>query len=451
MHSIDPGSITPSAILVADGDVAVLALASSALSQAGYVVLTARDSAEAIRLAESEPRPNIIILDWGLAGTEVGDFCNRVRGSGANGYTYIIALAAHARRADAVAALETGADEYMMKPFAVEELVARVGWVQRMLAAVPNKARRLRSLIEKAAHSDGGEVVINKGETVGRVYVHNGEIIWAYISTIPVTITSLFKDVKEITQDEVNEVLEEARRNGLNFVEVLVLWGFVTQDEAKRAIRHSIRQAIDAMFLLEDPEVVFAPSSRGGWRGPRFSLEEVIRPSSPASVTSSGPPVYQRTDGEVRCQFMPRCNVCAQMVPNLSVELRESGADGVTIVHRTSGAVLAAAGERIDQDFLRAALHVLGVLSNDDEVDEVLVSGAGRHYLLRATACPDALVSMMATRGKIGLGTIRHELSRFASRLVPDETVRARRRSLFDTGDQPISDIDSSKRSRFSG
>lgn len=433
MHSIDPGSITPSPVLVADGDVAVLVLASSALTRAGYLVLTAQDSAEAIKLVDvTDPRPSVLIVDWTLSKVDAASFCHAVRGSGARGYTYIIALASNGRRADAVAALETGADDYLMKPFAVEELVARVGWAQRMLSAVPSKLHRLRSVLETAARTDGGEVVISKGETVGRIYFHEGNVIWAYLSTIPVTVVSLFKEVKELAQDDVNEVLEEAKRTGKNFAEVLVQWGLVTQDEANGAIKRSIRDAIEAIFSLEEPEVVFAPGSRGGWRGPRFVLKEVMPPESPPPLSST-PPTFDKIDGEVRCQFMPQCNACGNMAATLAVELRESGADGVAIVHRNSGSLLAKAGESIDREIIRATLHILGVLSNADEVDDVLVSGAGRHYLLRATACPDAFVSMMASRSKTSLGTVRHELSRIASKIYPDERVKGRRRSLFDS------------------
>lgn len=434
MHSVDPGSIIPSPVLVADSDAAVLALASSALTRAGYSVITAQDSAETIKLADLEPRPNVVIVDWRLTGADAATFCHEVRGSGARGYTYIIAVAANGRRAEAVHAIEVGADEYVMKPFAVEELVARVGWAQRMLAAVPTKSRRLRAVLEEAARAEDGEVVISRDDTVGRVFFDNGHIIWAHLSTRPVTVISLFKEVSELAEEEVNGVLEEAKRTGKNFVEILVQWGLVSQEDANAALRQSFRQTIQAMFCLEEPEVVYAPGSRGSWRGPRFALDEIMPPESqrpPSSSPSLGRPVSDRADGEIRCQFMPKCNTCGSMAATLSTELRESGADGVAIVHRTSGTVLASAGEPIDEDILRATLHILGVLSNDEAVDDVLVSGAGRHYLLRATACPDAFVSMLATRSKTSLGTVRHELNRIASKICPDETVKPLRQSML--------------------
>lgn len=431
MHSVDPGSIIRSPVLVADSDAAVLALASSALTRAGYSVITAQDSAETIRFADAEPRPNVVIVDWQLTGADAATFCHGVRGSGARGYTYIIALAANGRRAEAVHAIEVGADEYVMKPFAVEELVARVGWAQRMLAAVPAKSRRLRAVLDEASRAEDGEVVVSRDDTVGRVFFDNGHIVWAHLSTRPITVVSLFKEVADLEEDEVNGALEEAKRTGQNFVEVLVKWGLVSQEDANAALRQSFRQTVQAMFCLEEPEVVYAPGSRGSWRGPRFALDEIMPPETQHPPPSSERPSFDRLNGDIRCQFMPQCNTCGSMAATLSVELRESGADGVAIVHRTSGTILASAGEPIDEDILRATLHILGVLSNDEAVDDVLVSGAGRHYLLRATACPDAFVSMMASRSKTSLGTVRHELNRIASKIYPSETVKPLRQSIL--------------------
>jgi CheY-like chemotaxis protein len=437
MHSIDPGSVERTPVLVADEDSAVLALASSALSRAGYVVRVAQNGDAAVKLSDVEPRPSVVIVDWTLTGADAAQFCQQVRASHTRGYTYIIALAANGRRAEAVHALEVGADEYLMKPFAVEELVARVGWAQRMLAAVPTKSRRLRSVLEAAARAEGGEVVVTHGETVGRIFFDGGYVIWAHLSTHPVTVTSLFEDVAELGEDEVSEVLEETKRTGQNFVEVLIQWGLVSQEKATEVLRRSIRETVQALFDLEDPQIVFAPGTRRTWFGPKFALTEVIPPESLRPPPTAEPPSFDQVEGKVRCQFMPRCNTCGNMAATLSVELRESGADGIAIVHRPSGTVLASAGERIDEDIIRATLHILGVLSNDDEADDILVSGAGKHYLLRSTACPDAFVSMMASRRNTSLGTVRHELTRIASKICPEETVKPRRQSSRPAVDTP--------------
>lgn len=120
----------------------------------------------------------------------------------------------------------------------------------------------------------------------------------------------------------------------------------------------------------------------------------------------------------IRCQHWDPCGSCRDAVEKLEHDVRVGGAAGVALIHRSSGVVMGAAGEPIDPGFVRAQLALLGTL-DDEQLDEVLVSGGSKHYLLRGTGCVDAFVCLMGTKEKLPLGALRHEIARTCERVVP--------------------------------
>ena len=101
-----------------------------------------------------------------------------------------------------------------MKPFDVDELVARVGWSQRMLVAVPTTSRAGCAVFLAAANTSGGEVVVSRDDTVGRVFFQEGCVGWAHLSTRPITMASIFEDVAKLCPDEVREVMGGVQARG---------------------------------------------------------------------------------------------------------------------------------------------------------------------------------------------------------------------------------------------
>jgi len=109
-------------ILVVDDEPQVLRLLRTALTARGYDVTTATSGEDA--LAELERRStDVILLDLILPGMSGLDVCRRVREISA---VPVIVLSAHGDERDKVLALDLGADDYLTKPFGMEELLARV-------------------------------------------------------------------------------------------------------------------------------------------------------------------------------------------------------------------------------------------------------------------------------------------------------------------------------------
>ena len=109
-------------ILVVDDDHEIVNLIAESLEEEGYVVIKAYNGAEALELL-SNSKVSLMILDIMMPDVDGLEVCRRVR---SNVVTPIIILSAKDREKDKVIGLELGADDYMTKPFSVNELVARV-------------------------------------------------------------------------------------------------------------------------------------------------------------------------------------------------------------------------------------------------------------------------------------------------------------------------------------
>lgn len=110
-------------MLVVEDDGAVRRAVERALGFEGYEVATARDGAEALAMLLRSP-VDAIVLDVMMPRVDGLETCRRIRARGDP--TPILILTARADVSDRVAGLDAGADDYLVKPFALEELLARV-------------------------------------------------------------------------------------------------------------------------------------------------------------------------------------------------------------------------------------------------------------------------------------------------------------------------------------
>jgi two-component system response regulator MprA len=110
-------------LLVVDDDAAVREALALVLGLDGFEVTTAADGREAMRTL-SAGRPDAVVLDVLMPGVDGLELCRRIRSTGDR--TPVLMLTARAEVSERVAGLEAGADDYLVKPFAREELIARL-------------------------------------------------------------------------------------------------------------------------------------------------------------------------------------------------------------------------------------------------------------------------------------------------------------------------------------
>jgi two-component system, OmpR family, phosphate regulon response regulator PhoB len=122
--------VTKPRLLLVEDDRALADLLLWHFDREGYDVERTADGDEALLLAE-EQTPDLVILDWMIEGVTGIEVCRRLRRRASTARVPIIMLTARGEEGDRIRGLETGADDYVTKPFSPRELLARVGAVFR--------------------------------------------------------------------------------------------------------------------------------------------------------------------------------------------------------------------------------------------------------------------------------------------------------------------------------
>lgn len=163
-------------ILIADDDLQILRALRITLAAKGYEVFTAADGAETIAAA-IDHHPDLILLDLGMPKLDGIEVVHGIRGWSR---APILVVSGRAGAADKVEALDAGADDYLTKPFAVEELLARIRALTRR---VPQEEAapvvRLGDVtIDLAAHS------VTRDTLDGRRHVRLTPTEWQFIEIL---------------------------------------------------------------------------------------------------------------------------------------------------------------------------------------------------------------------------------------------------------------------------
>jgi len=123
-------------VLVVEDEAPLLALLRYNLEKEGFAVCEAGDGEEAL-MQIAERKPDLVLLDWMLPLVSGLEVCRRIRRKSA---VPIILLSSRGDEVDRVTGLETGADDYVTKPFSTRELVARIRAIERRTAAAALRA-----------------------------------------------------------------------------------------------------------------------------------------------------------------------------------------------------------------------------------------------------------------------------------------------------------------------
>src|SRR3954469_846010 len=144
-------------VLVVEDDQPLVRIMTKSLESNGFEVISAFDGEEGLRAAHDE-RPEAIVLDLQLPKLNGTDLCRRLRSEGNN--VPIIMLTARSAVPDRISGLDAGADDYLVKPFSLGELAARL------------RALGRRSGPEEPEVMESGELTLDTGAREVRI---NGE------------------------------------------------------------------------------------------------------------------------------------------------------------------------------------------------------------------------------------------------------------------------------------
>jgi DNA-binding response OmpR family regulator len=113
-------------ILVADDDAVHRRLLESHLTKWRHEVVTTDNGAEALEILQAQHAPQLALLDWVMPGMDGPEICGKLHAGPSRPPAYIILVTARDRSEDIVAGLDSGAEDYIAKPFNPEELRARL-------------------------------------------------------------------------------------------------------------------------------------------------------------------------------------------------------------------------------------------------------------------------------------------------------------------------------------
>jgi two-component system cell cycle response regulator len=137
-------------ILVADDSPLFRDMLQKMLLEWGYHVIAVDDGKKAWDVLRQENGPRLALLDWMMPGMEGAEVCRQVRAGIRDRYIYMMLLSVRADLEDVVKGMESGADDYIVKPFQVEELHARLRAGRRVLALQEELVEAREALREQA-------------------------------------------------------------------------------------------------------------------------------------------------------------------------------------------------------------------------------------------------------------------------------------------------------------
>jgi CheY-like chemotaxis protein len=183
-------------ILAVDDSPVITEMIKDSFENEGYRVLLAEDGAEGLRQALEE-HPDLIIADIAMPGMDGWDLCSQIRSNPFTSFIPFIFLTSRSEAPDRIRGLQMGADDYLTKPFAMEELIARVNLIfQRMRknqeAHLIKQQKTLSGSTSEMALPDllqlfglnqkTGLLRISKlGQLPGRIALEGGRVSWAVL------------------------------------------------------------------------------------------------------------------------------------------------------------------------------------------------------------------------------------------------------------------------------
>src|SRR5438128_3770133 len=131
-------------VLIAEDEPVTRRLLDNTLSGWGYEVTAAQDGREAWEALHRPHAPRLAILDWQMPGLDGLELCRRLRADDATKSVYVVLLTGKGGMENRVAGLRGGADDYLTKPFDVDELSARLAVGGRIAELQDRLAERVR-------------------------------------------------------------------------------------------------------------------------------------------------------------------------------------------------------------------------------------------------------------------------------------------------------------------
>lgn len=149
-------------VLIAEDDPVLQHMLRTLLTKWGYEVVVAANGDAAWEILQGQDAPRLALLDWLMPGMDGVEICREARKRSAQAYRYLLVLSSKGDRVDVVDGLQSGADDYLTKPFHPDELRARLRAGERILMLEDKLVAAQQVLQFKASH-DALTELLNRG------------------------------------------------------------------------------------------------------------------------------------------------------------------------------------------------------------------------------------------------------------------------------------------------
>jgi len=297
--------------LVADDDTASRLLLQRMLTKWGYDVVTASEGEEAWNILTSDNPPDLAVLDWMMPGLDGVEVCRRIRALDLSSPPYLILLTSRGDKQDIATGLESGASDYVQKPFDHDELRARL-LVGRRFAELNSKLLETQRELQRQALTDPLTHIMNRRAILGRL---TEEMARAPRQGLPLSIGVMDIDHFKLVNDRyghaggdsvLQKVVERSLRalraydalgriGGEEFLIVMPGVGARDASIVLERIRHSVRQATIELQGVEISVTVSIGGAVNGGEAP----EELLHLADEALYRAKG-------EGRDRVVMAPR-------------------------------------------------------------------------------------------------------------------------------------------------
>jgi len=281
------------------------------LTKWGYDVVTASEGEEAWNILTSDNPPDLAVLDWMMPGLDGVEVCRRIRALDLSSPPYLILLTSRGDKQDIATGLESGASDYVQKPFDHDELRARL-LVGRRFAELNSKLLETQRELQRQALTDPLTHIMNRRAILGRL---TEEMARAPRQGLPLSIGVMDIDHFKLVNDRyghaggdsvLQKVVERSLRalraydalgriGGEEFLIVMPGVGARDASIVLERIRHSVRQAA---IELQGVEITVTVSIGGAVNGGE-APEELLHLADEALYRAKG-------EGRDRVVMAPR-------------------------------------------------------------------------------------------------------------------------------------------------
>ena len=224
-------------VLVVEDERSIRELVSQQLHRAGYECCEAADGRRGLELMLTEPF-DAVVLDLMLPGMDGITLCRTVRQDGINRDVPILVLTARRTESDKVLGLESGADDYITKPFGVRELTARIAALTRRVqrAQVPLGSSSRQALVSHEVELDPAKHLVRVRGSDVSVTPHEFEVLYQLASRPGVVLTrkellaSVWRGQAFVTERSIDTLVRHLRckieRDATSPQLILTVWGY---------------------------------------------------------------------------------------------------------------------------------------------------------------------------------------------------------------------------------